>query len=276
MPLQSHVIQPANRTLPLDDESIKRAAHLFRVHGTLLLENCFEPALVQALHRDFIDHYANIDLETRSKTCLEVGNKRFMFTIRLQPPFLDPAVYAAPRILPIVRELLGPDCIIQSIGTVCAFPGAADQLHHFDHPALYQEAGVLNAYLPPYALHVVVPLVDLNEETGTTAVWEGSHRLRSIEERNRWTREDLAAFKGAEMPWPKKGDSYFMDFRLRHAGTANHSDEPRPILYLVYSRTWFQDRKNFDIQSPLLITREEYERIPQEHKSLFKNAQPSD
>jgi hypothetical protein len=76
------------------------------------------------------------------------------------------------------------------------------------------------------------------------------------------------------MPWPKMGDCYFMDFRLRHAGTPNISDKPRPILYLVYSRRWFQDRKNFDMQSPLLITGDEYERIPEEHKHLFLNAQP--
>jgi hypothetical protein len=101
----------------------------------------------------------------------------------------------------------------------------------------------------------------------------GSHRIKSSAN-DRWTSVELANLKGAETPWPQMGDCYFMDFRLRHAGTPNISDKPRPILYLVYSRRWFQDRKNFDMQSPLLITRDEYERIPEEHKHLFLNAQP--
>jgi len=52
------------------------------------------------------------------------------------------------------------------------------------------------------------------------------------------------------------------------------SARPRPILYLVYSRRWFQDRTNFDMQSPLLVSHEEYERIPEEYRPLFLNAKP--
>lgn len=274
MTLQAHISQPANLAAQIDAESIKQAAHLFRLHGTLMLENSFDPGLVQTLQSEFVDNYASIDRTELEKTCLPVGNERYMFTIRLQPPFMDPAVYAAPRVLPVVRELLGDDCIIQSIGTVCAYPGAAQQHVHRDHPALYVESGGLNAFLPPFALHVVVPLVDLDEQTGTTAVWEGSHRIKSSAEETSRSKTELDQLQGAVKPWPKMGDCYFMDFRLRHAGTANLSDKPRPILYLVYSRRWFQDRKNFDMQSPLLISREEYDRIPEEHKHLFLNAQP--
>jgi len=276
MTLQAHIIQPADQAEPITTNSVAEAAHLFRVHGTLMLENSFDPLLVQTLQTDFMDNYASKDRAEVEKTCLQVGLDRYMFTIRLQPPFMDPAVYAAPRVLPVVRELLGDDCIIQSIGTVCAYPGAADQHVHRDHPALFTEAGGLNAFLPPFALHVVVPLVDLDEQTGTTALWEGSHRIKSSTERDRWSKAELAELQGAVTPWPKMGDCYFMDFRLRHAGTANRSGRPRPILYLVYSRRWFQDRKNFDMQSPLLISRDEYERIPAEHKHLFLNAQPKD
>jgi ectoine hydroxylase-related dioxygenase (phytanoyl-CoA dioxygenase family) len=121
-----------------------------------------------------------------------------------------------------------------------------------------------------------VPLVDLDESTGTTALWEGSHRYKSQSEEQRWSAEELLRLEGAAMPWPRMGDCYFMDFRLRHAGTPNLSSLPRPILYLVYSRGWFQDRKNFDIQTPLLISWEEYDRIPEEYRQLFINAKPRD
>lgn len=274
MALQAQVSLPSDMQQAVDAATVKQAAHLFRLHGDLSLQHCFEPGLVQALQVDFMDNYAGMDREKVQKTCLEVGHERYMFTLRLQPPFMDPAVYAAPRVIPVVRELLGDDCVIQSIGAVCAYPGAEMQHVHRDHPSLFREAGGLNAFLPPFALHVVVPLVDLSEQTGTTALWEGSHRIKNSAERDRWTSAEMANLEGAEMPWPQMGDCYLMDFRLRHAGTPNISDIPRPILYLVYSRRWFQDRKNFDIQSPLLITRDEYERIPEEHKNLFLNAHP--
>jgi ectoine hydroxylase-related dioxygenase (phytanoyl-CoA dioxygenase family) len=276
MELQSKICLPTSLDEPLAAESISQAAHKFRQHGCLLLENSFDPALVKTLQENFMRDYAAMDREAVEKTCLKVGADRYMFTIRLQSPFMDPAIYAAPRVLPVVRELLGKDCVLQSIGAVCAYPGAETQHVHRDHPDLFTEAAGLSAFVPPFALHVVVPLVDLDESTGTTALWEGSHRYKSQSEEQRWSAEELLRLEGAAMPWPRMGDCYFMDFRLRHAGTPNLSSLPRPILYLVYSRGWFQDRKNFDIQTPLLISWEEYDRIPEEYRQLFINAKPRD
>lgn len=276
MKLQAHIRFPERDPVdsPADHESVKRAAHLFRVHGCMTMENSFDQGLVKELQQHFLQRYASKDLKEVEKTCLKVGEGRYMFTIRLQAPFMDPAVYAAPKVLPVVRELLGGDCIIQSIGTVCAYPGSAMQHVHRDHPHLFAEAGGLNAFFPPYALHVVVPLVDLDETTGTTALWEGSHRVKSGRDDQGWSKQELAQLEGAVLTYPKMGDCYFMDFRLRHAGTPNLSGFPRPILYLVYSRHWFQDRKNFGMQSPLLISRREYENIPDEFRHLFENARP--
>ena len=274
MSLKAQISLPQTRQEPLAADTVKEAAHLFRVHGTLMLENSFDRDLIQQLQSDFLQNYAALDRSVVEKTCLRVGIERYMFTIRLQPPYLEPAVYAPPRVLPIVQNLLGSDCILQSFGAVCAYPGAALQPVHRDYPPLFVEAGGLNAFLPPFALHVVVPLVDLDEHTGTTALWEGSHRIRSKAEEDRWSRAELNRLQGAALPWPKMGDCYFMDFRLRHTGTPNNSDLARPILYLIYSRRWFQDRRNYDMQEPLLISREEYDRIPAQYKPLFLNARP--
>lgn len=257
-------------------DQVQRDAHHFRVNGCLFLKNSIDPDLVQGMQTDFLARYAGIDRDEVEASCLKVGVGRYMFTVRLQKPYMNPEIYAAPGIIPVVKELLGDDCIIQSIGVVCAYPGAEMQHVHRDNPPLFPEAGGLNAFFPPYALHVVVPLVDLDEATGTTALWEGSHRVKSAREERKFSREALERLEGAYLPWPKIGDSYFMDFRLRHAGTANRSDQPRPILYLVYSRRWYQDRKNYEKQSRLLISRAEYEQIPAEHRHLFDNALPQD
>lgn len=223
-----------------------------------------------------MSRYATRERAEVEKTCLKVGTERYMFSIQLQPPFLDPDIYASPVVLPIIRDLLGQDCILQSVGAVCAYPGAPAQNVHRDHEPLFAEAGGLNAFFPPFAIHVVIPLVDLDEQTGTTALWERSHRIRSAREEQAIEREALQRFEGAILPHTRLGDCYFMDYRLRHTGTPNHSDRPRPILYLVYTRRWFLDRRNYDLQSPLMITRGEYENIPQAYHGLFLTAQPTD
>lgn len=261
-------------TMNTPSDEIRRAADYFRLNGCLTLEDSFDPERVRAMQSDFLENYASRDRQEVEKTCLRVGVERYMFSVQFREPWLDPDIYAAPAVLPIVREILGADCILQSVGVVCAYPGADLQHVHRDHPPLFAEAGGLNAFFPPYALHVVVPLVDLNEETGTTAMWEGSHRIKSAQQEGHWSQARADQLEGAILPTPKIGDCYFMDYRLRHTGTPNTSDQPRPILYLIYSRRWFLDRRNYDLQSPLDISPEDYDRIPEEHRPLFEIVRP--
>lgn len=274
--MHAHICYPEDinaQTLP---GQMYTAAHQFRVHGCLWLENSFARDKVQALQDQFMQDYASQDLQRVQQNCLRVGDQRYMFTVRVDGAFAEPDIYAAPRIMPVVESLLGKDCVLQSVGVVCAFPGAKMQHIHRDHPSLFAEAGGLNAFLPPFALHVVIPLVDLNADTGTTALWEGSHRRRTAHADNRQADEASLNEPGVVLPWPKMGDSYFMDFRLKHAGTANTSSIPRPILYLVYSRRWFQDRPNYELrkQKPVDISREEFDRVPEQYRHLFENAVP--
>jgi len=262
-------------TVKASADNIEEAATYFRLNGCLTLEKSFDPELVQAMQSDFLTSYAPRDRAEVERTCLKVGVERFMFSVKLRPPYLEPGVYASPEVLPIVKDLLGDDCIIQSFGVVCAYPGAQLQHIHRDHPPLFAEAGGLNAFFPPFALHVVIPLIDLDEATGTTALWEGSHRIKSAREEQQWSKEQLERLEGAVLPMAQVGDCYLMDYRLRHTGTPNTSNLPRPILYIVYSRRWFLDRRNFEIQSPLDISPAEFERIPDEHKRLFEIARPA-
>ncbi|MDX1460667.1 MAG: phytanoyl-CoA dioxygenase family protein [Xanthomonadales bacterium] len=260
----------------IDEQTCLAAAHYFRLEGTIRLNNAFPRSTIEQLKDYFFEHYASQDPEEIQKQCLRVGDKRFMFTVRIEDVFADPDIYASPRVLPVVREILGPDCVIQSFGAVCAFPGSQMQHLHRDHPSLFAEAGGLNAFMPPFALHVVVPLVDLDESTGTTAVWPGTHRVKNSAQENRYQKDEMDALMGADLPYTRMGDCYFMDFRLRHRGTPNASDIPRPILYLVYSRAWFRDSRNYESkqQEPISISRAELQRVPEPLKPLFAQARP--
>jgi hypothetical protein len=46
-----------------------------------------------------------------------------------------------------------------------------------------------------------------------------------------------------------RGSMLIFDYRVVHRGTANTGAEPRPVLYMVYSKPWWADRVNFSEQS---------------------------
>ena len=260
----------------LNAARVERAAHLFSQQGALFIKNLFRKDLIQTLRDAFLDEYANTPENEIRKTCLQVGDKRFMFSIAFRSPFNDPDLYASPLLLPILRTLVGSECILQSVGVVCAYPGSEMQHLHADHPPLFEEAVGLNAFFPTYALHVVVPLVDLDEDCGTTALWEGSHRMKSPGDEKRFSAQATDLLEGASLPWPKIGDCYLMDYRLRHRGTPNRSNRPRPILYLIFSRPWFKDHRNYTLQPRLVMDAPEYEKISEEHRVLFETMRPVD
>jgi hypothetical protein len=69
-----------------------------------------------------------------------------------------------------------------------------------------------------------------------------------------------------------RGDVGVIDYRVCHGGTANVGLEPRPILYIVYSRPWFRDSENFSEIPPLRVSAQELANIPAEYRSLFASA----
>ena len=135
---------------PLPGEVTKNAVKLFRIHGCLLIENVFPMELVTAIRDEFRNRYENLPEDEINDHCLQVGHKRYKFTVNVQEPFNDPGLYASPKLLPILKGIVGNDCVIHSFGAVCAFPGSEMQHFHQDHEPLYPEAAGLNAFLPPY------------------------------------------------------------------------------------------------------------------------------
>ncbi len=251
----------------MDASLQQQAVDRFREHGTLWLENVLAADFVNCLREAYTDRYLSLSRKTLSKRYAVVGDKRFMITVKIKPPFNSPALFANPIVMPIMERLLGSDCTISSFGSVVAMPGAGPQSVHFDYPPLFESEAVC-ASLPPHAITLVVPLVDLDTETGTTAIWEGSHsQAGSREQLQRLAKEE--SFAGATMPFAKIGDVYLMDFRLIHAGMANRSAIARPILYIVYRRPWFHEDRNFCEQPALRISPKQLKRIAKQHRGLF-------
>ena len=121
--------------------------------------------------------------------------------------------------------------------------------------------------LPPYAVTLCVPLCDLTEDNGPTALYPGSHRaaLRAkVPNEARLKRQ----FKAQAMTGPL-GDCFLFDYRLFHCGLPNFSREPRPILMLVFTRAWFRDPNLADVHPGLVIARKDLAKVPARHRPLF-------
>ena len=105
---------------------------------------------------------------------------------------------------------------------------------------IYHQDGVhLNKKFqkPCHAINVFIPLVDLHIKNGPTEFCIGTHYL-NYEEYNK---------NLIDTPIPGAGTPVIFDYRLGHRGLGNHSDEPRPIVYLTYTRASkeFRDAVNF-------------------------------
>ena len=225
-----------------------------------MVEGAFDPGLVRELQNAYFQEYVSVSREVLEQTSRQVGDERYMITVQIKPPFNSPLLYANPFIFPILQRLLGPDLALNSFGSVCAFPSPHDQDVHRDHPWLFESPRV-SGMVPTYAITVGIGLVDIDLTVGTTAVWEMSHLGHPT------GHLDPA---DAAFPTLKLGDAYLMDSRLLHGGTANTSTRARPIMYLVYSRPWFRDAVNFRTQPPIAISKEEFEKISDVHKPLFR------
>jgi phytanoyl-CoA dioxygenase PhyH len=247
-----------------------RARSLYEEFGCLVLHDVFPRDFIGELKDAFLARYATDGPGALEASCLKVGDKRMMVTIEVKAPFDAPSLYANPILVPLFTELMEGDCVINGFGGVVAFPGAQAQPPHRDHPFLFggrEGDWKLGGSLPPYAITMVVPLVDLTIAVGATALWEESHRTGlSV--------GSVLTTHRAGLPLVPAGDVYLMDYRLVHGGMPNLSRTPRPIMYVTYSRAWFRDTVNYSKQEPIIISASEYERIPREHKRLFDLARP--
>jgi hypothetical protein len=251
-------------------ETESAAVEALRGHGCVLLRGALPVTTVEAMHADYLAQYGVMGAaEMRAVAAgaapnrlLEVGGARYDITPRMIGTFGRPEVFANPALLKILRQLLGRGMQLSNFTMVVSHPGAPQQHVHRDCAHLFDGAGV-GPNLPVYAINVAVPLIDVDLETGPTAVWLGSHRL-----------PQNGAVKDADMTHCalKRGDCMMLDYRTLHAGLANRSQKVRPIVYMVYARPWFFDDVNHVKRIPLDMPVEDYEQLPPAVRPLLIRA----
>jgi ectoine hydroxylase-related dioxygenase (phytanoyl-CoA dioxygenase family) len=250
----------------LDGETIDRAARSFRADGALMIEDIVHADLIAEARKAFHESYSGYLDGSKREDTLGVGGRRVLITVRLEPPFDKREFFANPFLLEILRAALDDGFVLGAFGVVCSLPGAPAQQTHDDGGILFPQSA-LSGLLPPVAVTVAIPLIEMNEAHGTTTLWLGSHR----------DAKRLHTDQAVE-PVVREGSCMIWDFRLKHAGTPNRSAVPRPLLYLTYCRPWYFEHINFNVktnprQKPLIAKKSFLSSLSDDQRRLLIRAQ---
>ena len=233
-----------------------------RKEGYTVVNNIIEKDYLDIIFNEINNKY----IKNKSfKKGLLVGDKRYMLNIELNLNNIDERIFASKELINLIQNILGKRIIIESFGVVFSLPGAKKQQLHRDGNILFDEFSVkgnasIAGLIPPYALTVGIPLIDMNEETGTTQIQSQSHRYIEANQ------------KILIKPNVEKGSIILWDFRTLHCGGENKSKIIRPLLYITYSRDWWRDCDNYEKlnQRRVNIDSQFLSKIKPEFRSLFK------
>ena len=174
----------------------------------MILKDLLPAERVTALHEAYAIEYGDIGCRSTGNHIMEVGDKRLMITLGVSGIFAAPEIFAHPVALSIVSPLLGNDFILGSYGAVTSMAGAKAQRLHTDLEGLFGD-DELDASVPPYSITLVIPLVGLNQVTGSTRFFPGTHR----------DPEAISVPDGIA-PDLDPGDAILFDSRISHGAIA--------------------------------------------------------
>lgn len=195
--------------------------------GIIGLAGAFSPAFADGLREDIDTLFEEVRAVPGG--VLPRGPERFY--VEVQPERIGGFVEIAthPWFVTVCEAVLGPDYRIVEIGFDIPFPGAADQPWHRDFAV--PEATTVGRRLNSLAFNLTT--VDTRPEHGPFEIAPGTQW-------DRFEGCDKGMFPPAEL-WPryaaravqklpKRGDISARSALTIHRGTANRSDEARPVL----------------------------------------------
>lgn len=193
----------------------------------------------------------------------DLGEGRFIAPVELTPSFDVLDLLTDPTLVSVLESILDPTFVFEAFGIISALPGCSEQQIHFDGGLLFPRTGI-DHLLPAPAVTLVIPLVRMDQETGTTEFWPGSHR--GIEP----TPEHPSA-----KPIIEVGSFALWDFRIRHRGLANLSGRVRPLLYVTACHPFWTDHKNFERgqNAKLLLSRQLFAAMGEACRQRFIRAE---
>jgi Phytanoyl-CoA dioxygenase (PhyH) len=203
---------------------VAEAVAVLQREGVVVLDDLTDPALLARCWGEIEAAYPDLSVVDRAKNYGPYEGRHTMPMV-IENTLAEKAVLLPPPVAQIAITLLDPEFQVDSVGLLVAVPGAPEQKQHAD--AWLFPKTKLDRLLPPFALAFAQPLVPMDEVTGRTAFWRGSHRADRPE--GPW---DYA-------PVVNPGSAILWDYRIWHCGLANHSESPRPVIFTTLSREWW-------------------------------------
>ena len=244
-------------------ESSSWAKQTMKEHGLFFQGALMDKSTVDELREEIMSeikvtedlirlHHPEINIGTDFISFKEIGsrgNERFDLLLSEQTNIRKVIERRVVQlILPVVESILGSNEVDFDLSVVYSKPGAPDQGWHADgdhqkgsEDVRWDIDGWKNHLSDAYALCVFIPLIDLDDETGYTQFWPGSHRSRG-----------LAGFgpvaQITESTWNGQcnaGDAIWYDYRTMHRGMQNCSSKLRPVIQILFRRSWYLETRNY-------------------------------
>ncbi len=223
--------------------------------GIIGLKGAFTPEWADTVRDDIWTLFR--EAQAVDKGALPRGPERFY--VEVQPErirgFVDIATH--PWFVAVCEAVLGPDYRIVEIGFDIPFPGAADQPWHRDFRA--PEATLVGRRLNSLAFNLTT--VDTRLEHGPFEVAPGTQwdpipdaRDGMFPPRERWNRY----IGRAVQKMPQRGDISARSALTIHRGTANRSNEARPVLVVGVDAPDATNAHHHDLQ----VTRAYLDSLP--------------
>ena len=230
--------------------TLEQHADELRTRGYTIVENVLDRAQVDE---------ANAALDTIFEQEKEIGPLRRWHNSTYKVAYLLPqkaplflSFPLNPRVLPLMRLLLGNDCVLGSLNGLSMTPGGEAQNLHLD-----QNETVPGSVLTINALHA---LDEFTEENGATRVVPFSH--------NRFlppgasTRDYESETTSVEAP---AGSLIAFNGGLWHAGSRNHTDRPRRAIHAFFHKPWIRPQWDY----PRSLSPHVVNQMNKEQKRLF-------
>ncbi|HEY0867467.1 MAG TPA: phytanoyl-CoA dioxygenase family protein [Fimbriimonas sp.] len=159
-----------------------------------------------------------------------------------EAPFLFRDVLVNDVVISVTQAILGRGLKNGFYSGNTALPSDQRQPVHADIGQLWPDLIVAH---PAYGLVVNVPLVDMDERNGSTEVWPGTHTDTTVAFQDgeitipAEVLERQRAVQPPLQPKVRAGSFLVRDIRMWHAGMPNRTEQPRPMMAMIHSVSWW-------------------------------------
>ena len=238
---------------------IEQAAAGIEAHGYWILPEAIAPSLCDR----FVAEILRLEEEGVSRQLVNPAHgyrtTRFHDLLNLGELWRHLPIHAS--ILPVIRRVIGDDCLLNTYGSISINPGERHQPVHVDDTTFF---GIMDAsgagdsalfnrpplydggWRRPILVNTMVALCDFTEKNGATRIVPGSHRLRypRPEDGEDWIQKSIATVMS-------KGSVCFVEGQCIHGGGPNATaDQRRHAVAVSYCAGYLRTQENFLLSLP--------------------------